>query len=79
VNGQPVSIDHYAIYRKANDPYFAPMPGDLLTTTAQTTCTDPHALGAVGTDYFYVVTAVDSFDHESAPSNRVGEIEFAIE
>jgi hypothetical protein len=79
VDGQAVNVDRYAIYRRANEPYFIPAPGDLLTTTSQTTYTDPHALGAVGISNFYVVTAIDSLDHESAPSNRVGEIEFAIE
>jgi hypothetical protein len=79
VNGQSANVVRYAIYRRANDPYFIPTPGDLLTTTSQTTYADPHALGAVGISNFYVVTAIDSLDHESAPSNRVGEIEFAIE
>jgi len=79
VTGQSVVIDHYTVYRKANDPYFTPAPGDLLTTTVQTTYTDLNVLGKVGADYFYVVTALDSMNHESAPSNRVGKIEFAIE
>ncbi len=71
-----VGVDHYNIYRDTAA-YFEEGPGTLLTAVADTIWTDIGAAGAPDTGYYYVVTAVDLSDNESAASVTVGEFDFA--
>jgi hypothetical protein len=42
-------------------------------STTDTTFTDPGAAGSTGTNYYYVVRAVDDGQAKSTDSNQVGE------
>jgi hypothetical protein len=67
----PLGVDHYVIYRSTD-------PGavmDSLDATADTTYTDVGVAGNVGTDYFYMVKAVDELGQKSLDSNVVGEFD----
>jgi len=70
--GNPASIDGYVIYRNS-DP--TSMPADSIGATASAGFTDPGAAGSSGTNYFYVVRAVDDGQAKSANSNMVGEFD----
>ena len=70
--GNPETVDGYVIYRNS-DP--AVMPGDSIGTSASTEYTDPGAAGSTGTNYFYVIRAVDDGQTKSEASNRVGEFD----
>jgi hypothetical protein len=77
VAGDPTTVETYRIHWSADDPYLTPegAPGD---TTTGTTYTHTGALGDPGTNYYYIVTAVDDLGQESAISNRVGTFHFPI-
>jgi fibronectin type 3 domain-containing protein len=68
-----VGVTRYVVYR-STDPA---TNGDSLAGTADTSYLDVGAAGTVGTDYFYVVKAVDATNKESMPSNKVGEFDRA--
>jgi uncharacterized lipoprotein YddW (UPF0748 family) len=68
--GQPETVDEYVVYRNS-DP--ASTPTDSIGATSGTQYTDPGAAGSTGTNYYYVVRAVDGSKTKSAVSNRVGE------
>ncbi len=73
IEGEAISGVTYNIYRAANSPYFrANATGIPYDTTGDTTYTDDGVVGDLDTNYYYVVTAVDTAGRESAISNRVG-------
>ncbi len=65
----------YRIYR-STDPYFVDPPGTLVTTTHTLSFdhTDP-LIGDPTTNLYYLITAIDGSDNESAISNVVGEFD----
>ena len=80
VDGNTVTVDHYAVYRRANEPYFTPTPGDIIADNVTgTTCTDLNILTGGPGSYFYAVTAVDSHGGASAVSSRVGVFTFGLQ
>jgi uncharacterized lipoprotein YddW (UPF0748 family) len=70
--GNPETVDGYIIYRNS-DPSM--IPGDSVGTTSGTEYTDPGAAGSTGTNYYYVIKAVDDAQAKSDPSNAVGEFD----
>lgn len=73
--GNPLTVDHYTIYR-SDDPGFTPGPGDSVAGTADTVYVDlSAAVKDTSTNHSYVVKAVDSAGRKSSESNRVGEFD----
>jgi uncharacterized lipoprotein YddW (UPF0748 family) len=70
--GNPETVDGYVIYRNSDA---AMVPGDSIGTAVETEYTDSGAAGSTGTNYFYVVRAVDDAQAKSEPSNQVGEFD----
>jgi uncharacterized lipoprotein YddW (UPF0748 family) len=68
--GNPETISEYVVYRDTLS--YSP-PGDSVGSTTDTTFTDPGAAGSTGTNYYYVVRAVDDGQAKSTDSNQVGE------
>jgi C1A family cysteine protease len=74
---EPVSqlgLDHYVIYRSMD-------PGgtmDSLAVTADTTYLDAGAGGSSGSDFFYIVKAVDSLGRKAPESNTAGEFDVEL-
>ncbi len=62
-------ISHYIIYR-GTTPDFAPTSGDSVGQALTAGYTD---VGAVGTEYYYFVRAVDNAGNKGGLSGRVGE------
>jgi hypothetical protein len=62
-------VSHYIIYRNT-DPTFAPTSGDSVGEALTSEYLDA---GAVGTDYYYFVRAVDNAGLKGDLSGRVGE------
>jgi hypothetical protein len=62
------------VYR-SGDPNFDPAPGDSIAAVAETTYVDLGAAGTVGTNYFYVVRAVDEVGNKSTNSLIIGEFD----
>jgi uncharacterized lipoprotein YddW (UPF0748 family) len=73
--GNPETISEYVVYR-STDPYSP--PGDSIGSATQTGYSDPGAAGATGTNYYYVVQAVDEGQSKSSDSNRVGEFDRSL-
>jgi hypothetical protein len=71
-----VGVHHYNVYRDSTA-YFAMGPATLLTTVVDTMWTDIGSAGLPGISHYYVITAVDPSDNESAPSVTVGEVDYA--
>jgi hypothetical protein len=78
IRGRPVTVDHYVVYRRADEPYFAPNPSDVLAKHPWRSHTDRGVQGDAEHGYYYVVTAVDSLGLESATSNRLGAFDFGL-
>jgi hypothetical protein len=78
IRGNPISPDHYVVYRRADEPYFAPSASDIIATPASLSFTDTGILGDPAHNYYYLVTAVDALAQESAPSNRIGAFDFGL-
>jgi hypothetical protein len=76
--GDNVAIDHYVVYRNT-DPGFEPAGGDSISGTKGTSYQDSDAAGTVGTNYFYVIKAVDPSGNKAEDSNRVGEFDVDVE
>ena len=70
-------LSHYIVYR-SESPYFEPDPGDSITGVVETTYVDMGAAGTVGSNYFYVVRAVDEAGNKSTNSPTVGEFDQAL-
>ncbi len=73
-----VGVDQYRVYCDTVA-FFEPAPGVQIATVTFTTWTHLGGAGDPAANHFYVVTAVDAADNESAPSNRVGEHDFGTE
>jgi len=67
-------IDHYVVCRSA-DPAG---PLDSLSATADTTYLDIGAAGSQGSNYYYMVKAVDALGRQSEASNMVGEFDVEV-
>lgn len=78
INGQPVTIAEYRVYRAVNAPYFQLATADSSTAVVSTTYEHSGALGDPSSNTTYVVTAMDSTGLESSPSIRIGEFDFAL-
>jgi hypothetical protein len=71
------TVDRYVIYRDT-DSAFEPGPEDSIGGTADTSYVDAGAAGMVGTNYYYVVKAVDGAGQKSDPSGTVGEYDVEL-
>jgi hypothetical protein len=78
VLGDPVTIDHYVVYRRTDAPHYLPGPSDVIGTPAGPPFSDASILGDPAHNYAYLVTAVSDVGAESDPSNRVGAFDFAL-
>lgn len=67
---------HYGIYRSTT-PGFIVGTGTQLTTTTDTTYTDPS--GTNGTTYYYRIAAMDVHGNIGAPSNELNETALSLE
>jgi hypothetical protein len=54
---------------------FQDLPWSLMVDTIYT---DAGAAGVVGTNYYYIVKAVDALGRKSAESNKVGEFDHSL-
>jgi hypothetical protein len=71
VNDTYMGVDYYIVFRSTT-PNFTPTSGDSVGEALTTSYLDA---GAVGTDYYYVVRAVDTVGNKGDYSNQVGEFE----
>jgi dienelactone hydrolase len=76
--GNGVTPAHYVVYRRADEPYFVPTPGDVIATPTSPSFTDVGVLGDPAHNYYYLVSAADNASVESAPSNRLGAFDYAL-
>lgn len=81
-------VDSYELWRGTTPYFVAPSVDDKVTLVdmemcdlieGTVTCTDAAAFGDPAVNTFYVVLAVGASGERSAPSNRVGEFDFALE
>ena len=71
--GDPITIDHYQVYRDTLE-FFGPGSDPFLTTTDTMLIDTTGVVGDLGTHYYYTVTAVAGAD-ESEASAEVGEFD----
>jgi N-acetylmuramoyl-L-alanine amidase len=76
--GAGETLSHYILYR-SEDPNFDPSPGDSIAGILDTTYLDSGAAGMVGTNYFYVVCAVDDAGNKSGHSIKTGEFDRSLD
>jgi hypothetical protein len=67
-------VDYYIIFRSTT-PDFTPTSGDSIDEASGPGYLD---VGAVGTDYYYVVRAVDKAGNKGGYSSQVGEVNKAL-
>jgi len=72
-----IAIDYYIVYR-STQPYFEPTAGDSIAGNKGNSYTDPGAAGTVGTNYFYMVKAIDPRKNLAEVSNQVGEFDTGL-
>ena len=81
------AVDHYAVYRSATAPYFAPdagawqadVPAPSGTPPIDVLFPDPEVdLSVAGTSYFYVVTPMNAGNEPIGSSNRTGVFVFGL-
>jgi hypothetical protein len=77
IDGQPTTVTGYEVHRHTTDPYFAPGAGTLVWSGALLTYSDVGVLGDETVDHFYLIRALNAVG-ASAPSNRVGEVEYRL-
>jgi len=71
------AVVRYVVYRDTSGGFEAG-PEDSIGGTTDTTYLDAGAIGATGTNYFYVVKAVDDIGQKSDPSGTVGEFDATL-
>jgi hypothetical protein len=71
------AIARYVVYRDTTGDLDAG-PEDSIGGTTDTTYLDAGAIGAVGTNYYYIVKAVDDAGQKSDPSDPVGEFDIQL-
>ena len=71
--------EYFEVHR-SDTPYFTPVSGTLLASlpAGTTAYTDTNAAGAVNINHFYIVRAMRSGGSQTADSNEVGEIDYAL-
>ncbi|MFC1682590.1 choice-of-anchor D domain-containing protein [Candidatus Zixiibacteriota bacterium] len=72
VNDMFTGVAYYIVFRSTT-PDFTPTSGDSIGEALTATYLDAGAAGTVGTDYNYVVQAVDNSKNKGDYSNEVGE------
>ena len=72
-----LQVSGYRVYR-SGQPYFEPLPRNLIASPVQIEYIDVDILGNPNVDHYYIVTAYDAANNESDPSAIVGEIEFEL-
>jgi len=75
--GSKEGIRYYVICRSV-DPAFTAQPSDSIAGVTDTVYSDIGAAGSPGTNYYYIVRAVDYAGHKSEPSATVGEFDKAL-
>ena len=75
--GSKEGIRYYVICRSV-DPAFTAQPSDSIAGVTDTVYTDMGAAGSLGTNYYYIVRAVDYAGHKSESSATVGEFDKAL-
>jgi hypothetical protein len=79
VNGDPETVTHYTIHR-GSEAFFTPSAGNIISQTSGTSHIDMFdTLGDPGTNYFYVVCAVDVGGNVSDGSAPAGEFDFSTQ
>jgi|GEM_PF-1956877 len=76
--GAKEGVSHYVVYR-STDPGFSADPADSLAAVTETHYQDAGTAGGVGTDYYYIVRAVDYGGLKSENSATVGEFDILLE
>ena len=76
--GAKEGVSHYVVYR-STDPGFAADPSDSLAAVTETQYHDAGAAGGTGTNYYYIVRAVDYAGLKSENSATVGEFDVGLE
>jgi hypothetical protein len=71
------AVVRYVVYRDTTGDFEAG-PEDSIGGTTDTTYLDAGAIGTTGTNYFYVVKAVDDVGQKSDPSGTVGEFDVLL-
>jgi len=71
------AVTRYVVYRDTTGGFEAG-PDDSIGGTTDTTYLDAGAIDAVGTNYFYIVKAVDDIEQKSDPSGTVGEFDIHL-
>jgi len=71
------AVVRYVVYRDTTGDFEAG-PEDSIGGTTDTTYLDAGAIGTVGTNYFYLVKAVDDIGQKSDPSGTVGEFDVPL-
>jgi hypothetical protein len=71
------TVVRYVIYRDSTGGFEAG-PDDSIGGTIDTTYLDAGAIGAVGTNYYYIVKAVDDIGQKSDSSGMVGEYDVPL-
>ncbi len=72
-----VGVAGYRIYRQTHA-YFDTEGISHLRETAETTSSFPGSMGNPAVNYYFLITAFDAADNESAPSPLVGEYDFDL-
>ena len=67
-------VDYYTVFRNSTAG-FTPSSGDSLGLATGASYVDSNATGVVGTNYYYVVHAVDTKGNKSGYSDQVGEFD----
>jgi hypothetical protein len=79
VNGGPETVTHYTVHR-GSEAFFTPSAGNAIGQSSTTSYLDGFdTLGDPGTNYFYVVCAVDVGGNVSDGSAPVGEFDFSTQ
>jgi hypothetical protein len=78
VTGNPVTIDHYSVYRHTI-PHFLVSGLTPIASPTGTTYTDAGMAGDPAVNHFYRIVAVSTTQGPSGPSAPVGEMDYQLE